>query len=77
MLIAMGLAAAIWLIRDNIRATGLAYGAGGSALQLVLFFPVALYGVPLLAIALLFLLFLTFKAGPAWLKTPEQSRRAA
>ena len=68
-LMAMGLAAVIWLVRENVRDTDLAYGAGGSALQLVLFFPVALYGVPLLAVTLLFLLFplfATFKAWPAW-----------
>lgn len=65
-LMALGLAAVIWLIRENIRETDLAYGVGGSALQLVLFFPVALYGVPFFAIMLLLLLFATFKAGPAW-----------
>ena len=66
----MGIAAVIWLIYENIRDTNLAYGAGGSALQLVLFFPVALYGIPLLAIAMLFLLFATFKAGPTWFMDP-------
>ncbi|WP_179403782.1 hypothetical protein [Burkholderia guangdongensis] len=65
-LMATGLAAVVWLIYENIRDTNLPYGAGGSALQLVLFFPVALYGIPLLAITLLFLLFATFKAGPVW-----------
>lgn len=69
-LMAMGLVAVIWLIHENIRNTNLLYGAGGSALQLVLFFPVALYGIPLLAITLLFLLFATFKAGPAWFVDP-------
>jgi hypothetical protein len=46
------------------------YGIGGSLLQLVLFIPVALYGIPLLAIALLFLLFATYKGAPAWLIDP-------
>ena len=66
-LMTMGLAAVVWLIYENIRDTNVPYGAGGSMLQLALFFPVALYGVPLLAIALLFLLFATFKGAPAWL----------
>jgi hypothetical protein len=66
-LVAMGFAAAVWLVRENVRGTDLLYGTGGSALQLIVFFPVALYGVPLLAITLLFLLFASFKAGPAWL----------
>lgn len=65
-LMTMGLAAVAWLIYENVRDTNLPYGAGGSALQLALFFPVALYGIPLLAITLLFLLFATFKAGPVW-----------
>ncbi|AIO35492.1 putative membrane protein [Burkholderia cenocepacia] len=65
-LMAMGLAAVAWLLYENVRDTSLLYGVGGSALQLVLFFPAALYGIPLLAITLLFLLFATFKAGPAW-----------
>ncbi|EDT04233.1 conserved hypothetical protein [Burkholderia ambifaria IOP40-10] len=69
-LMGMGIAAVIWLIYENIRDTNFAYGAGGSALQLVLFFPVALYGIPLLAIAMLFLLFATFKAGPTWFLDP-------
>lgn len=70
-LIAMGLAATGWLIYENVRDTDLPHGAGGSALQLVLFFPVALYGIPLLAITLLFLLFATYKAGPAaWFMDP-------
>ncbi|MBB5399387.1 hypothetical protein [Paraburkholderia youngii] len=66
-LMALGLAAVAWLIYENIRDTNLPYGAGGSVLQLALFFPVALYGVPLLVIALLLLLFATFKGTPAWL----------
>ncbi|MBN3804342.1 hypothetical protein GXB81_14970 [Paraburkholderia sp. Ac-20336] len=65
-LMAMGLAAVVWLIYENVRDTNLPYGVGGSTLQLVLFFPIALYGIPLLAITLLFLLFATFKAGPVW-----------
>jgi hypothetical protein len=65
-LMTMGLAAVVWLVRENARGTDLLYGTSGSALQLVVFFPVALYGVPLLAISLLVLLFASFKAGPAW-----------
>jgi hypothetical protein len=65
-LMVMGLAAVVWLVRENARGTDLLYGTSGSALQLVVFFPVALYGVPLLAISLLVLLFASFKAGPAW-----------
>ncbi len=67
-LMRMGLAAVAWLIYENIRDTDVLHGAGGSAFQLVLFFPLAIYGVPMLLITMLFLLFLTFKAGPAaWL----------
>ncbi|WP_330995970.1 hypothetical protein [Burkholderia cepacia] len=70
-LIAMGLAAVVRLIYENVRSTEPLYGFFGSILQLVLFFPVALYGIPLLAITLLFLLFATFKAGPAWFADHE------
>jgi hypothetical protein len=66
-LMALGIAAAGWLICENVRRTNAFYGALGSSLQLVLFFPVALYGVPLLAIALIFLLFATYKGAPVWL----------
>ncbi|WP_322104044.1 hypothetical protein [Paraburkholderia sp. J41] len=70
-LMGMGLAAIAWLIYENIRDTDALHGAGGSALQLALFFPLAIYGVPMLLIALLFLLVLTFKAGPAaWFVDP-------
>ncbi|VWB62891.1 hypothetical protein BLA23254_02915 [Burkholderia lata] len=65
-LMTMGFAAVMWLIIENVRDTDLPFGVGGSMLQLVLFFPVALYGIPILAITLLFLLFATFKAGPVW-----------
>jgi hypothetical protein len=64
-LMGMGLAAIAWLIYENIRDTDILHGTGGSALQLVLFFPLAIYGVPMLLISILFLLFLTAKAGPA------------
>ncbi len=64
---ALGIAAAAWLIYENVRATDTLYGVVGSSLQLVLFFPVALYGLPLLAIALIFLLFATYKGPPVWL----------
>ncbi|PTB19078.1 hypothetical protein C9I57_18645 [Trinickia symbiotica] len=69
-LAALGIAAATKLIHENVRETNVMYGIGGSLLQLVLFFPVALYGLPLLAIALLFLLFATYKGAPAWLIDP-------
>lgn len=70
-LMGMGLIAVAWLIYENIRDTDLPHGIGGSALQLVLFFPLAIYGVPMLLITLLFLLFATFRAGPAaWLVEP-------
>lgn len=64
-LMGMGLAAIAWLIYENIRDTDILHGTGGSALQLVLFFPLAIYGVPMLLISILFLLFLTARAGPA------------
>ncbi|TAL93122.1 MAG: hypothetical protein EPN73_22355 [Paraburkholderia sp.] len=66
-LAALGIAAVVKLIHDNVRETNVMYGIGGSLLQFVLFIPVALYGLPLLAIALLFLLFATYKGAPAWL----------
>jgi FtsH-binding integral membrane protein len=66
-LILVGVAAVARLIRENVRNTNVLYGVGGSLLQLVLFFPVALYGIPLLVIALIFLLFATYKGAPAWL----------
>ncbi|SHJ40301.1 hypothetical protein [Paraburkholderia terricola] len=69
-LAALGIAAVVKLIHDNVRETNVMYGIGGSLLQLVLFIPVALYGLPLLAIALLFLLFATYKGAPAWLIDP-------
>ncbi len=64
---ALGIAAAAWLIYENVHATNTLYGVVGSSLQLVTFFPVALYGLPLLAIALIFLLFATYKGAPVWL----------
>jgi hypothetical protein len=70
-LIGMGLVAVVWLIYENIRGTDLPHGASGSALQLVLFLPLAIYGVPFLLITVLFLLFATFRVGPAaWLIKP-------
>jgi len=69
-LMAMGLAAVAWLIHENVRESDLLYGLGGSILQFVLFFPVALYGIPLLVIALIFLLFATYRGTPAWLIDP-------
>ncbi|HDR9483096.1 TPA: hypothetical protein QDC20_000190 [Burkholderia aenigmatica] len=70
-LMAMGLAAVIRLIYENVRNTALMYGVPGSILQLMLFFPVAVYGIPLLAITFLFLLVVTFKAGPTWFSDRE------
>jgi hypothetical protein len=69
-LMTMGIAAAAFLIYGNIRNTDILHGIGGSSLQLVLFFPVALYGIPLLVIAMLFLLFATYKGAPAWFVDP-------
>lgn len=70
-LMGMGLVAVGWLIYENIRGTDLPHGVGGSALQLVLFFPLAIYGVPMLLITILFLLFAMFGAGPvAWFAEP-------
>ena len=70
MLMAMGIAVVAWLIYENVRDTDLLHGIGGSSLQFVLFFPVALYGIPLLLIAMLFLLFATYKGAPAWFVDP-------
>lgn len=70
-LMGMGLIALAWLIYENIRDTDLPHGAAGSALQLVVFFPLAIYGFPILLITMLFLLFATFRAGPAaWFVEP-------
>lgn len=69
-LMAMGFAVATWLIVENVRDTDLVHGIGGSCLQFVLFVPVALYGIPLLVIAMCFLLFATYKGGPAWFVDP-------
>jgi hypothetical protein len=65
-LMAMDIAAVAWLIHENVRDTDLPHAIGGSSLQLVLFFPVAIYGIPLLLIAALFLLFASYKGAPAW-----------
>ena len=69
-LMAIGIAAVAWLIYENVRDTDLLHGVGGSSLQLMLFFPVAVYGIPLLAITMLFLLFASYKGAPAWLVDP-------
>lgn len=66
-LMAMGLIPLVWLVYENVRDTDLIHGVGGSALQLLLFFPLALYSIPLLVIAMLFMLFAAYKGGPAWL----------
>jgi hypothetical protein len=69
-LMALGITAAGWLICENVHATNALYGVVGSSLQLVLFFPVAIYGIPLLVIAMLFLLFASYKGAPAWFVDP-------
>lgn len=69
-LLAIGIAVAAWLIYENVRDTDLLHGVGGSTLQFMLFFPAALYGIPLLLIAMIFLLFATYKGGPAWFVDP-------
>ncbi|MDR8105057.1 hypothetical protein KPB04_25350 [Burkholderia cenocepacia] len=69
-LAALGIAAVTKLIHDNVRETNVMYGIVGTVLQLMLFFPLALYGLPLVAIALLSLLFATYKGAPAWLIDP-------
>ena len=69
-LAAIGIAAVAWLIYENVRDTDLLHGVGGSSLQLVLFFPVAIYGIPLLMVAMLLLLFASYKGAPAWFVDP-------
>jgi hypothetical protein len=65
--IALGLVPIVAIAYENVRKTDLVHGLGGSALQLALFFPLALYSLPLLLIATAIVLFASFKAGPAWL----------
>lgn len=69
-LMSVGVAAAAWLIYENVRNTDLLHGIGGSSLQVMLFFPVAVYGIPLLVITMLFLLFASYKGAPAWFVDP-------
>jgi hypothetical protein len=69
-LMAIGIAAAAWLIYENIRDTDLPHGVGGSFLQFILFFPVVIYGMPLFVISMLFLLFASYKGAPAWFVDP-------
>jgi hypothetical protein len=66
-LFVLSIVAIVWMAYENICETDLAHGLAGSALQLALFFPVALYSLPLLLIAMAIVLFASFKAGPAWL----------
>jgi hypothetical protein len=66
-LIVLSFVPIVWMVYENILETDLVHGLGGSALQLALFFPVALYSFPLLLIAMAIVLFASFKAGPAWL----------
>jgi hypothetical protein len=66
-LVALSFVPIVWMVYENIRETNLVHGLGGSALQLALFFPVALYSLPLILIAMAIVLFASFKAGPAWL----------
>jgi hypothetical protein len=65
-LMAFGLAAVARLIYENIQNVGLLYGAGGSSLQLVLFFPAALFVVPCLVVAMFFLIYGLYKGGSVW-----------
>jgi hypothetical protein len=70
-LMGIGLAAAAWLVHGNIQNTDLPYGVAGSTLQLTLFFPLAIYGIPMLLITLLFLMLATIRGGPAaWFAKP-------
>ncbi|MFM0210066.1 hypothetical protein PQQ96_21930 [Paraburkholderia sediminicola] len=69
-LMAIGIAAAAWLIYENIGDTDLLHGVGGSFLQFMLFLPVAVYGIPLLLIAMIFLLFASYKGAPGWFVDP-------
>ncbi|MFM0503153.1 MULTISPECIES: hypothetical protein [Paraburkholderia] len=69
-LVVLSVVPIVWMAYENIRETDLVHGLAGSAFQLALFFPVALYSLPLLLIALVFLLFASFKAGPAWFVDP-------
>jgi hypothetical protein len=69
-LMSVGIAAAAWLIYENVRNTDLLHGVGGSSLQVMLFFPVAVYGIPLFVITMLFLLFASYKGAPAWFVDP-------
>ncbi|CAB3780273.1 hypothetical protein [Paraburkholderia caffeinilytica] len=66
-LVVLSIVLIVWMVYENIRETDLVHGLGGSALQLALFFPVALYTLPVLLIAMAIVLFASFKAGPAWL----------
>ncbi|MEX3916411.1 hypothetical protein AB4Y43_09270 [Paraburkholderia sp. BR10872] len=65
-LIALGLVATGWLLYENIRNTDPLYGIGGSALQLSVFFPLAVCSFPLLAVAMVVTVIASYKAGPAW-----------
>ncbi|CAB3786266.1 hypothetical protein [Paraburkholderia fynbosensis] len=66
-LMVFGLAAVAWLLYENIRDTDLLHGIGGSALQLLLFFPLALYSFPSLIMGMVFVLIASYKAGRALL----------
>jgi len=64
-LIALGLAATVWLLHENIRDTDLLHGIGGSSLQLALFFPLAVCSFPLLLVAMVVIVVASYKGGPA------------
>jgi hypothetical protein len=66
-LFALSIVAIAWMAYENIHETDFVHGLGGSALQLAVFFPLALYSLPLFLIAIAFVLFASFKSGPAWL----------
>lgn len=65
LLIALGLAATVWQLYENIRDTDLLHGIGGSALQLALFFPLAVCSFPLLLVAMVVMVVASYKRGPA------------
>ncbi|MDR8394845.1 MAG: hypothetical protein RXR20_32980 [Paraburkholderia sp.] len=66
-LMALGLVAAAWLVYENVRDTDLLYGFGGSALQIALFFPLAVCSFAVLAVAMVVMVVASYKGAPAWL----------
>lgn len=64
-LIALALAATVWLLYENIRDTDLQHGIRGSCPQLALFFPRAVCSLPLLLVAMIVMVVASYKGGPA------------